>query len=489
MTVVATVGNSSATRTTAAPSAIQPAHLLAYAMACEGIPCTVSIRGMGQARSNELGGPAPRVAIVLRKAIPAETLLQVLRRFENAPHACCVILGRTASEDGYRERLHLDHDAVIRVERLFRSPTAGNMPPRVLGVIARELPRGVADNGRPASVLAVLRQCAGNGGSIETACVSLERTLDRDAAAGDALAFLSAQERQRLARRLRWKAVGVDVYASPNATLSEQALLRGPLFIEEGASIGAEDIHIGPAWLRPGAPAVTVGAENDSGRTDVAAMQAMPRQYFTAPAARPRPGYAIAKRLFDVLFSLLVLLIVSPLMLLAALAVKFSDWGPVFFVHTREGVGGRPFGCVKFRTMVRDADALKEKLRRQNQVDGPQFKIAHDPRITRIGRFLRKTNIDELPQFWNVLMGDMSVVGPRPSPFKENQLCPPWREARLSVKPGITGLWQVSRSRERGAADFQEWIFYDTQYVERRGFWLDIKIILLTLKELLGKGQ
>ncbi len=115
--------------------------------------------------------------------------------------------------------------------------------------------------------------------------------------------------------------------------------------------------------------------------------------------------------------------------------------------------------------------------------------MADDPRITAVGRFLRKSNIDELPQFLNVLRGDMSVVGPRPSPFEENQLCPGWREARLSIKPGITGLWQISRSRNRGAADFQEWIFFDTQYVERRGFWLDMQIVLLTIKELFGKGQ
>ena len=134
-------------------------------------------------------------------------------------------------------------------------------------------------------------------------------------------------------------------------------------------------------------------------------------------------------------------------------------------------------------------EAKQGELRKANQVDGPQFKLAYDPRVTPIGHFLRRTNIDELPQLWNVLKGEMSVVGPRPSPFEENQICPGWREARLSVKPGITGLWQVSRSRDRGAADFQEWIFYDTQYVERRGFWLDVKIILLTIKELFGKGQ
>ncbi|HVX84430.1 MAG TPA: sugar transferase [Phycisphaerae bacterium] len=211
--------------------------------------------------------------------------------------------------------------------------------------------------------------------------------------------------------------------------------------------------------------------------------------YFVGPPARPRPIYHLAKRLFDIAFALFALLITLPICAVVALIIKAYDRGPIFFSHKREGLHGRPFGCVKFRTMVRNAHELQAKLRQQNEVDGPQFKLAYDPRITPIGHFLRKTNIDELPQFFNVLAGQMSVVGPRPSPFNENQLCPPWREARLSVKPGITGLWQVSRSRQRGAADFQEWIMYDTQYVERRSMTLDLKILLLTIKELFGKGQ
>jgi lipopolysaccharide/colanic/teichoic acid biosynthesis glycosyltransferase len=211
--------------------------------------------------------------------------------------------------------------------------------------------------------------------------------------------------------------------------------------------------------------------------------------YFVGPPAKPRPVYHFFKRVFDIGFSLFALLATLPICVAVALIIKAYDRGPVFFAHKREGLHGKQFGCIKFRTMVRNAHALQAQMRDKNNVDGPQFKIAYDPRITPIGHFLRKTNIDELPQFVNVLLGQMSVVGPRPSPFNENQLCPPWREARLSVKPGITGLWQVSRSRQRGAADFQEWIMYDTQYVERRSMALDIKILLLTIKELFGKGQ
>jgi lipopolysaccharide/colanic/teichoic acid biosynthesis glycosyltransferase len=130
--------------------------------------------------------------------------------------------------------------------------------------------------------------------------------------------------------------------------------------------------------------------------------------------------------------------------------------------------------------MYRNAEKMKQELADKNQADGAQFYIERDPRVTRVGRFLRRTRIDEWPQFFNVLIGHMSVVGPRPSPFKENQFCPAWREARLSVRPGITGLWQVKRTRELGA-DFQEWIKYDIEYVEHASFSLDMIILMQTV--------
>jgi lipopolysaccharide/colanic/teichoic acid biosynthesis glycosyltransferase len=130
--------------------------------------------------------------------------------------------------------------------------------------------------------------------------------------------------------------------------------------------------------------------------------------------------------------------------------------------------------------MRKDAEQIKARIARQNQADGPQFFIENDPRLTRVGRFIRKTNLDELPQFFNVLLGHMAIVGPRPSPRDENQFCPPWREARLSVRPGITGLWQVNRTRIRGT-DFQEWIKYDIEYVENQSWLLDIRIVWKTI--------
>jgi len=175
-----------------------------------------------------------------------------------------------------------------------------------------------------------------------------------------------------------------------------------------------------------------------------------------------------------------VLLFTVPLYPFIMLAIWLEDGRPFFFVHRRETLGGREFPCIKFRSMRKDAEHIKRELAGRNQADGPQFFIEDDPRLTRVGRVIRKCNVDELPQFINVLLGHMSVVGPRPSPYRENQYCPPWREARLSVRPGITGLWQVKRTRRRGA-DFQEWIKYDIEYVESANWRLDLWIIWRTL--------
>lgn len=190
------------------------------------------------------------------------------------------------------------------------------------------------------------------------------------------------------------------------------------------------------------------------------------------------------KRLVDVLISVIVLLLFLPFFPLIALAVKLTSPGPVFYRARRQGLHGREFSCLKFRTMIVGAETLQEQLRIANQVDGPQFKIEDDPRTSPIGKFLRDTCIDELPQFINVLLGQMSVVGPRPSPENENEYCPLWRQARLSVRPGITGLWQVCRTRQPGR-DFQEWIYYDMEYVRRVSLRMDLLICLKTARKLI----
>jgi lipopolysaccharide/colanic/teichoic acid biosynthesis glycosyltransferase len=203
----------------------------------------------------------------------------------------------------------------------------------------------------------------------------------------------------------------------------------------------------------------------------------------------PKPlnrAQRLGKRAFDVGFALLVLLLTLPLYPLVMLAIWLEDGRPFLFTHRRESLGGREFPCIKFRTMRKDADRIKARIQSRNKSDGPHFYMEHDPRLTRVGQFLRRFNIDELPQFLNVLAGHMSVVGPRPSPYDENQYCPPWREARLSVRPGITGLWQIQRSREEGR-DFQEWIRYDIEYVEHHTWRLDLWIIWRTFRSLITR--
>lgn len=211
------------------------------------------------------------------------------------------------------------------------------------------------------------------------------------------------------------------------------------------------------------------------------------------PAAVPPPldvatsrAYPRMKRAFDVVVAAVALVLLSPLLALVAAIVRLDSRGPIFFRHVREGLNGRTFACLKFRTMRDGTNELQRRLKGQDKMDGPHFKMRADPRITRVGRWLRVTNLDELPQLLNVLVGHMSLVGPRPSPFRENQICVPWREGRLSVRPGITGLWQVCR-HDRDAGDFHQWIEYDLLYVQHMSMALDFKVLTATFLTLGGK--
>jgi lipopolysaccharide/colanic/teichoic acid biosynthesis glycosyltransferase len=189
------------------------------------------------------------------------------------------------------------------------------------------------------------------------------------------------------------------------------------------------------------------------------------------------------KRIADIVISAIVLILFAPILPFVALAVKIDSKGPIFFKDMRQGRYGKHFPCLKFRTMLVGADAMQEKLRALNEADGPQFVISDDPRMSRVGRFLRETYIDEIPQFLSILLGHMSIVGPRPSPESENVLCPFWRDARLSVRPGLTGLWQVCRTRQP-MKDFQEWIHYDIEYVRNLSMGLDLWICWQTAKKM-----
>lgn len=190
----------------------------------------------------------------------------------------------------------------------------------------------------------------------------------------------------------------------------------------------------------------------------------------------------MVKRALDVVGASLGIVVSAPLLGLLAVMIKFTSPGPVFFTQLREGHGGRRFRIYKLRTMRVDAAQHQLSLRSLSEQDGPAFKMSHDPRTTRIGRFLRRSSLDELPQFWNVLVGDMSLVGPRPLDFKESIQCAPWQRLRLATIPGLTCIWQV---RGRSTVSFETWMRMDLEYVRRRSLTFDTHLLLWTIPSLL----
>jgi lipopolysaccharide/colanic/teichoic acid biosynthesis glycosyltransferase len=184
------------------------------------------------------------------------------------------------------------------------------------------------------------------------------------------------------------------------------------------------------------------------------------------------------KRMVDVTVAVLGLILLAPLLAAVAVLVKCTSRGPIFFAQVREGLAGKRFTMYKFRTMRADAEALKEGLRHLSEQDGPAFKIENDPRLTVIGKMLRKTCIDELPQLINVLRGEMTLVGPRPLPLNESRACARWQRRRLEVLPGLTCFWQIEGNRK---TPFVEWMRMDIRYIRKIDFWTDARLVLRTI--------
>lgn len=194
--------------------------------------------------------------------------------------------------------------------------------------------------------------------------------------------------------------------------------------------------------------------------------------------------YLVIKRGMDFLLAFMGLVILSPLFLIVAVLIKLEDpKGSVFFYQTRIGKDEKPFRMYKFRSMVSNAEELLEDLLNQNEISGAMFKMRQDPRITKIGKFIRRTSIDELPQLWNVILGDMSLVGPRPALPREVAQYSPYDKLRLKVIPGCTGLWQISGRNE---LNFNEMVELDIQYIKQRGIMVDLKIMLHTVRVMFG---
>ena len=241
--------------------------------------------------------------------------------------------------------------------------------------------------------------------------------------------------------------------------ISKSACIDGP----ESSATTADDIATDSEDRVTG-----VGYQSDEGT--LASVSRLQRRY----------GYRFVKRLFDIAFSLLVFALFWWLYVIVAIAIKIDDpAGPVFFVQERMGKNGVPFKMFKFRSMYADAEERLAELKDLNEKDGPVLKIKDDPRITRVGHFIRKTSIDELPQFFNVLLGNMSIVGPRPALRRETDLYTPHQRERLLVKPGITCYWQTRKNRDE--IGFDEWVGLDLLYIKKCSILTDLKLIIQTV--------
>jgi len=193
----------------------------------------------------------------------------------------------------------------------------------------------------------------------------------------------------------------------------------------------------------------------------------------------------IAKQLLDLLGALALLILFAPIFVVAALAIRLTSKGPILFRQQRCGLNGQPFMMLKFRSMVTDAEQRKHEIECLNEMDGPVFKVTNDPRVTRVGRILRKFSIDEFPQLFNVVRGEMSLVGPRPLPVDEvRRFDDPAHRRRLSVKPGLTCLWQVSG--RNNVNNFRDWVRLDLEYIDNWSLWLDLKILWRTIPVVLA---
>lgn len=199
-------------------------------------------------------------------------------------------------------------------------------------------------------------------------------------------------------------------------------------------------------------------------------------------------SYGLLKRIIDIATALVALIFLSPVFVFIGIAIKIGSKGPIFYSWPVVGCAGRCFVGYKFRTMVVNADELKKDLWQHNERNGPTFKMKNDPRVTSVGRILRKFSLDELPQLWSVLKGDMSLVGPRPAGVDEWPRYEPWQRRKLSVIPGMTCLWQVNGRNKIN--DFDEWVKLDLYYIDNWSLWLDLKILFKTIGAVLaGTGE
>jgi lipopolysaccharide/colanic/teichoic acid biosynthesis glycosyltransferase/carbonic anhydrase/acetyltransferase-like protein (isoleucine patch superfamily) len=451
-------------------------------------------------------------------------LSELMRHYAAEPRVAHHLVAFETAVAGTKERVSFDTTGQVRgIHRYYEEATW----PFIAGIAAAIVPVacGVLADGLTPASLAELRQIltargvpirdfaveggahdlTGEGGLLAANEQSILKATDtrQNGNVSSAPIYVGAGHSIHTTARI----VGA-VVIHPDACIEDHATVLGPAVIGAGARIaaGAVVAHavIGPDCTVPGGRIIRDRAwfqraeEHDSPLLDHPALSygdrlarlavdtgedLQDRDPDTASARR----HLFLKRALDMTVASLSLAVLSPLLVVIAVLVWLDSKGPILYGDIREGLRGRVFRCWKFRTMYVGAHAAQRELTGLDQMDGPHFKLDRDPRVSRMGRVLRALNLDELPHVLNVLLGQMSLVGPRPSPFRENQICVPWREARLSVRPGITGFWQVCR-HDRSAGDFHQWIEYDLLYVQHLSFWLDVKILTATLLTLGGKA-
>jgi lipopolysaccharide/colanic/teichoic acid biosynthesis glycosyltransferase len=496
----------------------EPEYVRAMARTGTGVGAVVWVRELAT-RLDEYE-PSDWLVIVDPRCVPSSGLGPGALRLEAdaGPRRVRHLVALEHHPGGTTERVQLGADGTVgRIQRYYDSATwpftsgvACSVVPVSCMVGAgdlawtslRELRRGLAERGVPSNDVFV------RGGAFDL-------TRERD--------LLALSERVVLEHFSGGREGGApwpDVAAG--CAVDPTARLVGPVILQDGAVLAADAVVIGPAVIgarahvdrgstvaqcvvgpdarvAPGltlrhralfgavdAPGAAVTPAPLGGPAQEAAMESPEMAFEVEDDGASSPaGYPLVKAAFDVIAAALGLVLLSPLLLVVAALIKLESTGPVLHRGRREGKGGRLFDCLKFRTMRAGADAQQRELYLASEVDGPQFKMAHDPRVTRLGAVLRALNLDELPQLVNVLRLEMSLVGPRPSPFRENQLCVPWRDARLSVRPGITGLWQVCR-HHRAEGDFHQWIHFDLLYVQHMSFRVDLEILAATVATLGG---
>jgi lipopolysaccharide/colanic/teichoic acid biosynthesis glycosyltransferase len=529
-TVLETVLSSLEGVTGNAPAVIAPPqHDASYADALRAIaPGATVIRSPEDLEETFVGSElSDAFLIVDPRCFPvrSENLASLMDAYASETRLAHHLVAFDVPAAGTKERVTFDRHGQVRgINRHYEQATW----PFIAGLSACVLPwaSGILTEGLRSRSLADLRHALAKRGvpsrDIAIAGPALNLEHETGILTGNELLTLAAAQGASDGGTIGPRMIGTGQSIDPTARLI------GPIIVHANATIEQNATIVGPAVLGPSAcvhrdavvahsivgqdsivPAGRIlrdqtwferldGDEKGGGRVSrrpigyperlsrISASAAGPSQLHD-PAVPSLERHLALKRAFDFVVAAVSLAVLLPLLALIAAAVWIESRGPVFYGDRREGLAGRVFGCWKFRTMFTGAHLAQRHLQALDQTDGPHFKLDRDPRVTRVGALLRTLNLDELPQLYNVLVGDMSLVGPRPSPFRENQICVPWREARLSVRPGITGFWQVCR-HDRALGDFHQWIEYDLLYVQHLSFWLDLKILAATVLTLGGKA-